>query len=104
MTPMNETKDATELILKRCKEIGTFTGDRPQQFLVHVSEDIKLGRTSSLFPEPFKAHIAHAVRMIADSKPTDPAAAVAGLYLSARLEIFFRVLSGRLTSAGRWLT
>jgi hypothetical protein len=101
---MNETKDAVELILKRCKEIGNFQGDRPQQFLTKASEDIKIGRASALFPDPYRLHIAHAVRIIAESKPTDPGAAVGAVYLSSRMEVFFRILSGRLTSAGRWIS
>src|SRR5262245_5469510 len=101
---MNESKEAVELILKCCQKIGFYAGERPQKFLTQVANQIKASRGSGLFPDPYREHIAHAMRMIADSGPTDPPGAVAAVYLAARMEVCFRIISGRLTSAGRWVS
>jgi hypothetical protein len=90
-------------IVECCPFVGAYSGTlEPYEFIGRYADAIEKATASDLFFERQKEHIGHAMRMIANSRFTDPASAVASVYLVTRLEFFFRILSGVLKFDGTW--
>src|SRR5262249_17351479 len=96
--------EAASYIKTHCQYMGSYAGDgSPFRFLAWVADEMAAAPHSDLFPERYKEHVAYAVRMIARHGFLEPPAAIAAVYLATRFEFFFRLLSGKLKSDGRWI-
>jgi len=100
---MTDIEKAKLWIVEFCPSVGSYSGTfEPYPFLSNYADVIEKTPNSDLFFDRQKEHIAHAMRMIAGSRFTDPPAAVASVYLATRMEFFFRILSGVLKFDGTW--
>jgi len=90
-------------IVEWCPFVVGYSGTgEPYEFIGRYAGVIAKATASDLFFERQKEHIGYAMSMIAHSRFTDPASAVASVYLVTRLEFFFRILSGVLNFDGTW--
>lgn len=95
---------ARYLLLESCSRIGAgSTNGDLLRFLTCFAEELDAAPFEGPFGLRFKEHIAYAVGMVAQSRPTDSPSAIASVFLVTRLEILFRILSGVLNSDGTWI-
>ena len=94
---------AADFIVRCCSRIGAYQGSgEPHMFLAETASRMQKSAPSTVFPERYKEHVAHAVGMVASSYFLSPPAAIASVYLVTRFESYFRVLSGVLNRDGTW--
>jgi len=102
---VDTTEEAIGYITSCCPRVGSFSGSvAANHYLAGVAEAIRESSPTDLFPDRYKEHVSHALMMVAGSMFTDPPAAIASVYLATRFEFYFRVLSGKLTASGSWLS
>ncbi len=99
----DKAQQAADFIKSHCPNVGAFKGNSdPYVFLQQSACDIADSKSSELFPERYKEHVAYAVNVVASNGFLSPPAAVASVYLATRFELYFRVLSGTLNRDGTW--
>jgi hypothetical protein len=102
---MHRAQQAADFIVSHCPNIGAFSGTgEPYGFLQETAAFMRSAKPSIVFPARHIEHIAYAVGLVGSHGFLSPPAAVASVYLATRLEFFFRVLSGSLSSDGTWLS
>lgn len=102
---MNATQQAAGYITSSCPHLVGFSGtDEVYRFLASVALDVDASKTTPLFPGRYKEHVAYALKMVANSHFTSPPAAIASVYLATRFEFYFRILSGKLSADGCWIS
>ena len=102
---MSPTEEAIEHLVTCCRNVGAFSGtDAPYVFLKNLASQIQQSKSSKVFPDRYKEHVAYAVGMVASNPFLAPPAAIASFYLATRFEFYFRILSGKLKGDGTWIS
>ena len=102
---MQPIQEAVDYIATCCPNIGAYAGSTDVfGFLKQTASDMATTQPSPVFPERYIEHVAYAVDLVASNRFTSPPAAIASVYLATRFEFYFRILSGKLNTDGKWLT
>lgn len=96
---------ASDLIVSCCAHVSAFHGSGDaQHFLMETAGDMAGCRPSAVLPQRYIEHVAYALDTVARYRFLSPQAAVASVYLATRFEFYFRILSGKLTREGAWIS
>lgn len=101
----DRVQQASDLIVSCCSHVSAFQGSgEAHQLLMETAADMRQYRPSSVFPQRYIEHVAYALDAVARFGFLSPQAAVASVYLATRFEFYFRILSGKLTREGTWVS
>jgi hypothetical protein len=103
---MNDpVQQASDLIVTCCAHVSAFEGSgEAHQLLMDTAAEMRQSRPSAAFPQRYIEHVAYALDTVARFGFLSPQAAIASVYLATRFEFYFRILSGRLTREGTWVS
>jgi hypothetical protein len=103
---MNQlSEEAVGYLTSHCRSLGGFQGtNAPQRFLGRMAAELEAARPTHCFPDRQKEHVTFALRTVAGSTPFVSPAVLAAAYLLNQMERYFRLLSGKLSENGTWLS
>lgn len=103
--PGDRVQRASDLIVSCCAHVGAFHGSgAAHHLLVETAAEMRSCRPLAVFPQRYIEHVAYALDTAARFRFLSPQAAVASVYLATRFEFYFRILSGKLTREGTWVS
>lgn len=101
----DRVRRASDLIVSCCAHVSAFHGSGDaHQFLMETAAEMRGCRPSAVLPQRYIEHVAYALDIVARYRFLSPQAAIASVYLATRFEFYFRILSGKLTRDGTWVS